>query len=153
MTGTHPDTTSTPPARELIARWDTCAIAQERAFILRQDDPALSDEEAFCQACLDTDIMQMEWDWLLEDLTSVLAELSPEGWFHAEGRNMGWRRLSGHKTFRAADWQAFLDELLPKTECGFTIEREGSTLHVVNFHHDAPMGELYAVTAVAEPPP
>ena len=152
MTDTHPDTASIPPARELIARWDTCAIAMDRALILRQDDPALSDEEAFSQACLDADIMQMEWDWLLEDLTAVLSELSPEGWFHAEGRNMGWRRLSGHKTFRAPDGQTFLDELLPRAECSFTIEREGRTLHIQNFHHDAPTGEFYTVTAASAPP-
>ncbi len=135
------------PPRELIARWDTCEIAHARAVILKEDNPSLSDKEAFEQACLDDDIFQMEWDWLLEDVETILREISPHGSFRAEGLNMGWRRRSGWKEFRARDAQEFLRELLPDTDCTFTIERAGQTLHIANYHHDAPTGEFYTVMA------
>ena len=138
--------------RELIARWDTCEIAQDRARILQEDDPDLSDDEAFAQALLDADIFGMEWDWLLEELDAALRDLSPDGRYHAEGRNMGWRRRSGWKDFHAENAQAFLDALLPACDCTFTVEREGPALHITNYHHDAPTGEHYVVTAAAEPP-
>lgn len=138
---------TTRPAREIIARWDTCDIARDRARILQEDDPSLSDDDAFHQACLDTDIFSMEWDWLLEDLAPVLNEISPDGHFYAEGRNLGWRHRSGWAAFRAETAQDFLDRLLPATECSFTIEREGRVLHITNYHHDAPTGEFYTVTA------
>lgn len=142
--------------REIVARWDICEIAQDRARVLQEDDPDLSDDDAFQQACLDNDIIQMEWDWLLEDFEPVLRDLSPDGWFHVEGRNMGWRRRTGWKTLRAETAQHFFDQTLPDTDCTFVIEREGPMLHITNYHHDAPTGEFYTVVAGepdAESPP
>ena len=73
-----------------------------------------------------------------------------DGRFHAEGRNMGWRRRSGWKDFHAGNAQEFFNRLLSDTDCTFTVAREGQVLHITNYHYDAPTGEFYAVTGAAE---
>jgi hypothetical protein len=138
------------PARQLVASWDTCEIAQAQAEYLREDDPDLSEDEAFARACADADLLDFEWRHVVDCLTDVLREIAPDGHFHAEGRNMGWQRRRGYKDFRADDGQSFLRELLPDTDCTFTIEREGATLHIRNAHHDAPCGEFYTVVPAPE---
>jgi len=142
---------STPSSsqREFIAEWDECAIATERAAFIKDDDPSLSDEAAFEQAVIDTDFFAMEWDWMLEDLDEALQALCPERHYHVEGRNLGWRRRSGWTECRADSAADFLAAILPNTPCTFTIEREGAALHITNYHHDAPTGEVYVVTAAA----
>jgi len=139
----------TASSREFIAAWDEHAIATERAAIIREDDPSLSDEAAFEEALIDTDFFAMEWDWMLEDLDEALEALCPDRHYHVEGRNLGWRRRSGWTACRADSAADFLAAILPSTPCTFTIEREGAALLITNYHHDAPTGEFYIVTAAA----
>lgn len=136
--------------RQFVAEWDSCAIAQRQAEFLREQDPGISEAAAFAQACADSDLYQWEWQDLIDALTETLCEIAPDGRFRAEGRNMGWRHLSGYKDFTAMDGRAFLRALLPNTDCTFRIEREGQALHIRNAHHDAPTGEFY--TVVPQPP-
>lgn len=145
--------TSAPADQRLfVTEWDECAIATERAAIIREDDPALSDAEAFELALLDEDVLGMEWEWMLEDLGEALREISPGGHYHAEGRNLGWRQCAGFKDFSAQSPADFLAQILPKTDCTFTIERDGRTLYITNYHHDAPTGEFYVITPLDEAP-
>ena len=129
----------------LVAQWDTCEIARCQAQYLIEDNPALDEEEAFHQACQDSDLYQFEWECLIDHLTEALRGISPDGYFYAEGSNLGWQHRSGYTGFQVEDGQEFLHQLLPKTECTFQIEREDNTLHITNYHHDAPTGEFYSV--------
>lgn len=135
------------PDRVFITCWDECAIAAERVAILKEDDPSLSDDEGFRHALIDQDVFAMEWDWMLEDLGAALRDLGPGDRYRAEGRNTGWRQRAGRKNFRAASAAEFLRAILPSTDCTFVIEREGQALHIANYHHDAPTGAFYTITA------
>ncbi len=146
MSETRHTQISAPPVAEIIA-WDTCAIAKARGEYLREENPELSEDEAYQAACRDPFLFEDAWHHLIQDLGAVLSAISPEGRFYAQGRNLGWRQRSGYATFQAHDAGAFLRKLLPDTDCTFTIERSGGTLHITNYHHDAPTGEFYTVTA------
>lgn len=127
--------------------WDTCAIAGAYATVLQEEDPTLTDDAALTAAYTSSFIYDDAWRDLLDDLTNLLRQISPEGCFHAEGRNLGWRRLSAKGTFHARNGEDFLRQLLPNTDCTFSIVRQADTLRIINSHHDAPTDELYVVTA------
>lgn len=95
-------------------------------------------------------LYEIEREHLLACLDELLGTIAPHGRFHAEGRDPCWRRRSGCKTFCADDARTFLQELLPDTDCTFTIAREAETLHIVHYHHDALAGEFYTVTPADE---
>lgn len=125
------------------------------------------DDLAFDAACDDGDIQQFAF----EDCCYAIGEwLKEHDWYaetlYATVRNFGWRGLDGKKEFscpseyyRAQDGtsvfhcravgQKFLGEILPNTDCTFTIyektDKYGLYLHISNAHHDAPTGESYQV--------
>lgn len=81
------------------------------------------------------------FEWL--DLTDALtaAMRNPDGYWFATVSDFGWRKLSGHKLFRAADGRELLAAILPRTECSFKIHRCGRRgLAIQNSHHDSPCG-------------
>lgn len=98
---------------------------------------------------------QTDWDDMVEALSQAMAELNKEDaeWY-VTGEGMGWQSRSGHKRFSADDGQAFLNGVLPKTDCTFTIswdDDEHTAIKIVNSHHDA-MGEVYICRPVRHIP-
>lgn len=127
--------------------WDTYEIVAYQARYLVESGAAKDEDEAFARACNDQDLMDWEWESLLQVLTDKLHDINPRGYWHAEVENFGWRRLSGYSDFRADDGKTFLQEILPNTDCTFKIFLEaGNTVKIQNFHHDSPTGnEWYTI--------
>lgn len=90
-----------------------------------------------------------EWLNLTDALTASMR--NPDGHWFATVRNFGWRKLSGHKLFRAADGRGLLAAILPRTECSFRVHRCGRRgLAIQNSHHDSPCGaEWYHLLPVS----
>ena len=121
-------------------RWDTCQIAQDQAKHLVEEGEYEDEDKAFQDACADSDLYEMEWEYLCECLTEWMKEINPDGSWDAEVTGFGWRRLSGRKALEAGDGRTLLLEILPRTECTFTIHHRGDHIALENAHHDAPTG-------------
>ena len=91
------------------------------------------------------------WQNLIECLTDFIQEKNSSGKWKAEVKNFGWRKQNGFREFYADNGQAFLNEILPKTECHFRIFPYGKKgLKIQNFHHDSPTGdEMYFIRKCA----
>lgn len=94
-----------------------------------------------------SDSEQSEWWWedMTDNLTEFLKKYNPSGDWYAEVNNFGWRNQSGHGEFQAETGQEFLNAILPNTDCIFYIYDEGDHIHILNYHHDSPMGEGYDI--------
>ncbi len=86
----------------------------------------------------DEDYWHMEWDDLFAELTAIIRAMNPEGFWHAQVLNFGWRALDGHKTFKAVDGKSLLSAILPEADCHFKVYRAGKCLKINNAHHDSP---------------
>jgi len=73
----------------------------------------------------------------------MMEKRNPAGWWYAEAHNFGWRKLDGHKTFRAGAGEKLLRQILPDTECTFRVYdyAGGRGFAINNFHHDSPVGK------------
>ena len=92
-----------------------------------------------------TDDEEDAWDITYWELESVWETFDTEFWF-AEGKDMGWRKSSGKKYWRAKNLHEFLQGFTPKTSdytAKFTIFP--SHMEVMVSHHDAPTGETYII--------
>jgi hypothetical protein len=129
--------------------WDEHSVLQNHADWLLQEGTASNEKEAFEMACKDADILEFEFDDFLENFTAILKTLSPSGVFHIEGRNMGWRHLSGSLDLQAQDAREFIEKSFPKTNDwrleGIFCPRIKELTYRL-YHHDAPMGEVYIAT-------
>jgi len=135
-------------ASELLAAWDTCDIATEQAKRLIKEGDITDEDTAFQIACEDQDLYTMEWEYLIEYLTELMAGRNPGGAWECNAKNFGWRSLDGYKYFAAETGADFLSAILPKTDCTFKIFdfQNGEGFAVQNWHHDSPMGrEWYYV--------
>ncbi len=144
------NTEQTLPAPFLV--WDTCEIAVDQAKYLVENGEAADEDEGFAMACNDSDLYTLEWEWLTESLTETLNEINPDGYWHAEVANFGWRSQSGYSDFKADNGNQFLANILPKTDCTFRVFLDAdNTLRIQNSHHDAPTGnEWYTIRAATE---
>jgi len=118
-------------------------------------------EEAFLQWDAqnehDHDWAETAWEFLLEDIQSLLDAVNPKRreWA-ARVENFGWRKLNGTKRFYANDAQDFLNEVLPKTDNTFkiwvlTYPEKGYVIKIQNWHHDSPTGdEFYYIAPTLE---
>ena len=130
--------------------WDEHEIIKEQARYLLEEGEATDEKDAFEMACCDSDHISFEYDDFLEGFSAILKKLSKKGRFHVEGRNMGWRHLSGELEPDADDAQRFIDRTFPRTS-EWTLQGEFDPalkcLTYRLYHHDAPTGEHYTVTA------
>ena len=127
--------------------WDTYEITKNQADFLIESGECDEEDEAFNQARQDSDLITFERERLTEALTEKLQEINPDGYWHAEVSNFGWRNQDGHKQFIADDGQTFLREVLPETDCTFRIYFVDKEIRIQNFHHDSPVGnEWYTIT-------
>jgi hypothetical protein len=63
---------------------------------------------------------------------------------YVEGRNMGWRNLSGEKTFTINDTIDVFREIAPECDLTYKMEKVKEGEYEVRIaHHDSPMGEYY----------
>ena len=63
---------------------------------------------------------------------------------YVEGSNMGWRNLSGEKTFTINDAIDMFHEIVPECDLTYTMEKVKEGEYEVRIaHHDSPMGEYY----------
>ena len=95
------------------------------------------------------------FDDFLENFSAILALISEHGRFYIEGRQMGWRRLSGSLTLSAGNARAFIAAAFPRTaewSLRGVYEPCHRILTYTLWHHDAPTGEFYTVRAADEPP-
>ena len=132
--------------------WDTCAIAEHQAKFLVETGEVADEDEGFALACADSDLYAFAWDDLTECLTETLKDINPDGYWHAEVENFGWRNQNGYADFEATDGRTLLSNILPNTDCTFKVFLDpDNTLRIQNFHHDAPTGnEWYTLKAVTE---
>lgn len=132
--------------------WDEFKIIDDQARYLLAEGEAADIMQALEMAACDSDHICFEYDYFLEDFSDVLKALSPEGRFHIEGRNMGWRHLSGKLDIEAGDAQSFIARSFPRTS-DWTLEGVyDPSLNCLTYrlyHHDAPSGEIYSVTGRA----
>ena len=130
--------------------WDEHEIIQEQMRYLLEEGEAADEKDAFEMACCDSDHIGFEYDDFLEDFSAILKKLSKKGRYHIEGRNMGWRHLTGELELEADDAQGFIDRSFPRTS-EWTLQGEFDPalkcLTYRLYHHDAPAGEHYTVTA------
>ena len=144
-------TTDTTPSHFLS--WDTAEILQTHAKYLVKTGEAVNEEQGWTMASEDQFVLETEWDNLLFALTEKLNEINPDGYWHGEVENFGWRNISGHKDFEADNAQAFLSAILPQTDCTFYIYIDEAhpfkEITIQNYHHDSPTGESYTIVACA----
>jgi len=130
--------------------WSEFDSIEARAEEYLESKEAQTDKEVFEIACLDSDSLSFEYDNFLSEFDSILHKISASGFFFVEGRNMGWRHLSGHLGVSAGDARAFISKAFPKTSewslrGSFDVDRK--ILEFFLYHHDAPTGESYIVSA------
>ena len=123
-----------------ILVWDTCDIAMQQAKYRVGIGEVSNENEGFTEACADSDLFALEWEVLTDSLTQILKSINPDGHWHAEVCNFGWRGQNGFKDFKAENGREFLNEILPNTECSFRVILEDRWIRIQNFHHDAPTG-------------
>ena len=125
-----------------------CIAARATEYLENKD--ANTEKEAFEMACQDTKSLSLEYDEFLCQFDSILHKISESGFFFVEGRNIGWRHLSGHLGVSASDARSFISKAFPKTSewtlrGSFDVNRK--ILEFFLHHHDAPTGEFYIVSA------
>lgn len=96
------------------------------------------------------DLTQISFENFLEEFSFILQQISPAGFFFVEGLNMGWRHLSGHLDVTAGEAVEFISKAFPFTSewtlrGSFDVTRK--ILEFYLYHHDAPTGEFYTVSA------
>ncbi len=96
------------------------------------------------------DLTQISFENFLEEFGFILQQISPAGFFFVEGRNMGWRHLSGHLDVTAGEAVEFISKAFPSTSewtlrGSFDVTRK--ILEFYLYHHDAPTGEFYTVSS------
>lgn len=94
------------------------------------------------------DLTQIAFENFLEEFSFMLQQISSAGFFCVEGRNMGWRHLSGHLDVTAGEATEFIRKAFPATSewtlrGSFDVARK--ILEFSLYHHDAPTGEFYKV--------
>lgn len=65
---------------------------------------------------------------------------------YVEGRNMGWRNLSGEKFFTINKPADMFKEIAPECDLTYKMEKVKEGEYEVRIaHHDSPMGEYYNI--------
>ncbi len=144
-------TTTTKKAKSKTIQivWDEFKTIEHHASYLLQEGEAATEKEAFDMACCDSDFIGLEYDDFIAEFSAILKKISAKGRYHVEGRNIGWRFLSGTLELEAINAEAFIHRAFPKTS-EWRLEGQydpaAKTLTYQLYHHDAPTGESYTVT-------
>lgn len=101
----------------------------------------------------DQDSIESGWELLINDLTEFMNRVDLCGSLHCEVKNFGWMHRDGYKDFNAHTGQELLRQVLPHTDCSFSIwlDEKEKKITINNSHHDAPAGgEMYFITNKVE---
>ena len=88
---------------------------------------------------------EIHWEDFQNDLDEEFKEHQGSE-VHVIGRDMGWQKLTGHKTFELKDSMDIFDKIKPNTnELTFYLYKMDVGKYVARIsHHDA-MGETYEI--------
>lgn len=128
--------------------WDEHEITQSKMREYLESGIAATETEAHDLAANDHELLEFEYEDFLEAFGDILAHISKDGLYFVEGRNMGWRHLSGHLGLSAADARAYISRAFPSTSewtLKGTYDRRRRVLTYTLWHHDAPTGEYYTL--------
>ena len=103
----------------------------------------------------DHDDLDIAFEDFLENFDAILSAQSKDGRFYIEGRDMGWRRLSGSATLSASNAREFIAAAFPRTSewaLRGSYEPSKGMLCYSLYHHDAPTGEFFTVRAADDAP-
>ena len=142
--------------RKLLS-YDECqALTDETKYRLEnwdekeEGEPKPDKDELEGRLAEDCTTIDLYWEDCQQQLNEIIQRKNPNGYWKAEVSNFGWRRLDGHKYFQADNAIAFLQAILPRTDCTFYVFNYGKGLALQNFHHDSPVGkEWYYITPIA----
>lgn len=141
---------------KLLLDWDELEIIETEAkyqWDCQQEDgereEPRDDIETIRQSVIEDWVF---WESEAETTKDTFTELMDghEFW-KITGSDMGWRKLSGEKYVMAETGSEMLEAILPNADCTWWLykgKRRGFTMKVS--HHDAPMGEHYIITPIAE---
>ena len=88
-------------------------------------------------------IGEQHWEFFQEDLEEEFKQHIGKD-VYVEGRNMGWRNLSGEKTFTINKTLDMFREIAPECDLTYKMEKVKEGEYEVRIaHHDSPMGEYY----------
>lgn len=83
------------------------------------------------------DVIYFAYESMLDNLTELIYRMNPYGKWYCEVSGFGWRKLDGYKIFDASNGSEFLRNILPDTDCTFTIyTNEVDIINIRNSHHD-----------------
>lgn len=141
----------------LELRWDTNQNIKDRIRHLMEEgdmEGPMSEAEATANAEEDHDLQNWEWESMADTFSEWMEELNPKGntWC-VSGQNLGWQRRSGYKEILYSDGSTgrdLLRNILPRTECTFTINYDGESFEISNSHHDG--SETYHIYVALECP-
>lgn len=128
--------------------WSEFDCIEARSAEYLENKEASTKQEAFEMACQDSDSLSFEYEDFLSEFDSILHKISASGFFFVEGRNMGWRHLSGYLGVSAMDARSFICKAFPKTSEWSLRGSFDEVQKILTFtlsHHDAPTGEFYTV--------
>ncbi|MDR2870475.1 MAG: hypothetical protein LBV04_08500 [Deferribacteraceae bacterium] len=130
----------------------------EVEYRLEYDNPnKLSEDELYKQCYTDDFLYVQAWEDFVETVGQLLEKLAPSAYVHIEGKNLGWRGLSGEMYIElpSSDPIANAKHLLRKLICSAdsNIRMEsvaGKALYFNITHHDNPInGDSFTVTAMS----
>lgn len=128
--------------------WDEHEITQAKIRDYLESGIAAREQDALALAANDATLMAFEYEDFLEGFTAILQHISQDGLFFIEGRNIGWRHLSGHLGLFAPSSRDFIARAFPRIS-QWTLkgmyDRRRRVLTYTLSHHDAPTGEYYTV--------
>jgi hypothetical protein len=91
------------------------------------------------------------WKESMDAITKLMSNIKKNtGYWHVEGKNMGWRNLSGYKNAKASTSEELFSEIMPNTEYNGRVEASPKSLEITLYHHDSPTGEFYSVNPISE---
>ena len=105
----------------------------------------ISDKEIEEHFYNDMYIGEQHWEFFQEELEEEFTKHIGKD-VYVEGSNMGWRNLSGEKTFTINDPIDMFREIVPECDLTYKMEKVKKGEYEVRIaHHDSPMGEYYNI--------
>ena len=141
-----------------IASWNQLDIVEQEVKYrlenweeLHDEEPKESEENIRDSIYQDSEFLEMEYENLIEYLTTILQKKNPKGYWRAYVNHFGWRDLCGDKYMYATEGKELISNTLPDTDCTFYMCNYGRGIAIQNFHHDSPVGkEWYYLTPIGE---